>query len=80
MTYEEYMTKAFEIFRYVLYLTDEKAKVQRFVSGFPLSFRDQIEYEDPRSLEEVIGKLINEKFIPFMFMCKCSSVYMDFDG
>jgi len=27
MTYEEYMTKAFEIFRYVLYLTDEKAKV-----------------------------------------------------
>jgi len=24
--------------------------------------------------------LINEKFIPFIFMCKCIRVYMDFDG
>ena len=39
------------------YLTDEKTKVQRFFSGFPLAFRDQIEYDEPRSLEEVIGKM-----------------------
>jgi len=24
--------------------------------------------------------LINEKFIPLIFMCKCTGVYMDFDG
>ena len=24
--------------------------------------------------------LINEKFIPRIFMCKCTGVYMDFDG
>ena len=24
--------------------------------------------------------LINEKFIPLIFMCKCTCVYMDFDG
>ena len=35
----------------------KKAKVQRFVSGFPLEFRDQIEYDEPLSLEEVIGNL-----------------------
>eukprot|EP00253_Pinus_taeda_P006366 PITA_06366 len=54
---EEYTTKFLELLRYVLYLTYEKAKVQRFVSGVPLAFRDGIEYDEPRSLEEFIGKL-----------------------
>ena len=57
MTDEEYTTKFLELLRYVLYLTNEKTKVQRFVSGLPLVFRDQIEYDEPRSLKEVIGKL-----------------------
>ena len=54
---EEYTTKFLELLRYVLYLKDEKAKVQRFLSGLPLKFRDQIEYDVPWLLEEVIGKL-----------------------
>jgi len=54
---EEYLTNFMEFLRYLLYLKDEKAKVQRFVSGLPLTFKDQIEYDKPRSLEEVIGKL-----------------------
>jgi len=57
MTYAEYTTKILEILRYVPYLTNEKAKVQRFFSGFPLTFRDQIEYDGPRSLDEIIRKL-----------------------
>ena len=57
MIEEEYMTKFLELLRYVPYLTDEKAKVQVFFSGFPLAFRYQIEYDEPQSLEEVIGKL-----------------------
>ena len=57
ITNEEYTTKFLELLRYVSYLKDEKAKLQRFVNGFQLSFRDQIEYDEPRSLEEVIGKL-----------------------
>ena len=57
MKNEEYMAKFLELLSYVLYLSDEKAKVQRFVSDFPLAFRDQIEYDEPQSLEEVIGKL-----------------------
>ena len=54
---EEYTTKFLELLRYVLYLKYEKAKVHQFISGFPLAFRDRIEYDEPRSLEEVIGKL-----------------------
>lgn len=54
---EECMTKFLELCRYVSYLKDEKAKVQRFFNGLPLSFRDWIEYDEPWSLEEVIGKL-----------------------
>lgn len=45
---EEYITKFLGLLRYVLYLKDAKAKVHKFVSGLPL---------EPRSLEEVIGKL-----------------------
>lgn len=59
MTNEEYMTKFLELLRYVPYLKDEKSRVQIFVSGFPLEFRDSIENDEPRLLEEVIGKLKN---------------------
>ena len=48
-----------ELFRYVSYLNNEKAKVQQFFSGFPLEFRGRIEYDEARSLEEVIGKIKN---------------------
>ena len=57
ITNEEYMTKFLELLRYVPYLKDEKVKVKIFFSGFPLAFRDRIEYDEPRSPEEVIGKL-----------------------
>ena len=46
-----------DFLRYVPYLKDQKAKVQRFVNGLPLTFRDWIEYDEPRSLEKVISKL-----------------------
>ena len=59
MTDEEYMIKYLELLRYVPYLTDKKAKVQRFVSGFSLACRDQIEYDEPQLLEEFIRKFKN---------------------
>jgi len=57
MTDEEYTTKFLELLRYLPYLKDEKSKVQSFVSRSPLTFRDRIEYDEPRLLEEVIVKL-----------------------
>lgn len=56
MTDEEYTTMFLELLRYALYLKDEKVKVHIFFSGFSLAFRDQIEYDEPHSLEEIIGK------------------------
>ena len=57
MKNEEYMTKFLDLLRYPLCIADEKAKFQWFSNGFLLVFRDRIEYDEPRSLEEVIYKL-----------------------
>lgn len=40
------MAKFLELLRYVTYLKDEKKKVQRFISGLPLVFKDHIEYDE----------------------------------
>eukprot|EP00253_Pinus_taeda_P004787 PITA_04787 len=57
MTYDEYTNKFLELLRYVSYLKEEKAKIQRFTSGLPIEFKDMIEFDEPRSLEEAIRKL-----------------------
>lgn len=46
MTNEEYMTKFLELLRCVLYIKDEKDKVQRFSSGLPLAFREPIYHDE----------------------------------
>lgn len=53
---EEYMMNFLELLRYVRYFEDYKDKVKIFLSGSPLEFIDQIEYDEPQSLEEVIGR------------------------
>ena len=57
MTDEEYTSKFLELLRYVPYLKEEKAKIQRFISGLLIAFKDMFEFDEPRSLEEVIQKL-----------------------
>ena len=42
MTMEEYERKFLELSRYVDYIKDEKAKIQRFLSGLPTYYRDKI--------------------------------------
>ena len=53
---EEYENKFLDLLRYVRYIKDEKVKIQRFLSGLPQSYKDKIEFYEPRNLEEVIGK------------------------
>ena len=59
MTNEDYTTNFLELLRYVPYLKDEKAKIQKFISGFPSSFKDWIEFDEPRLLDEAIRKSNN---------------------
>jgi len=54
MTDDEYTSRFLELLRYVPYLKEEKAKVHRFFNGFPISYRDQIEFYEIRLLEEAI--------------------------
>ena len=49
-TMEEYANKFLELLRYVKYIKDEKVKIQRFLSGFPQSYKDKIEFDEPRTL------------------------------
>jgi len=54
---DEYTSKLLELLRYVPYLKEEKAKIRRFTSGLPKEFKDIIEFDEPRPLEEAIRKL-----------------------
>ena len=53
---EEYANKFLELLIYVRYIKDEKVKIQHFLSGFPQSYKDRIEFYEPRTLEEAIRK------------------------
>ena len=53
---EEYANKFLELLRYVGYIKYEKVKIQCFLSGLPQSYKDQIEFYEPRTLEEAIRK------------------------
>jgi hypothetical protein len=45
-----------ELLRYVPYLKDEKERIQHFLSGFPQSYQDRIEFDKPKTLEDNIRK------------------------
>ena len=53
---EEYANKFLELLRYFRYIKDEKVKIQCFLSGLPQSYKDRIEFYEPRTLEEAIRK------------------------
>ena len=53
---EEYANRLLELLRYVRYIKYEKVKVQRILSGLPQSYKDRIEFYEPRTLEEAISK------------------------
>lgn len=53
MIEEEYTSIFLELLRYVTYLKEEKNNIKRFISGLSIAFKDRIEFDGPRSLEEV---------------------------
>jgi len=56
MTMKKLCSKFLSLLRYVPYLIDEKPKIQRFLNCLPLTFKDRIEYENPKMLEEAMRK------------------------
>eukprot|EP00253_Pinus_taeda_P030099 PITA_30099 len=55
-TMDEFITGFTSLLRYVPYIREEKAKVQRFVSSLPPYMRERIEFDNPKSMDEVIRK------------------------
>eukprot|EP00253_Pinus_taeda_P028202 PITA_28202 len=55
-TMDEFINRFTSLLRYVTYLKEEKAKVQRFVSGLPMYMRERIEFDNPKSMDEAIRK------------------------
>lgn len=55
-TMDEFIIRFTSLLRYVLYIREEKAKVQRFVCSLPPYMRERIEFDNPKSMDEVIRK------------------------
>ena len=56
MTMDEYVIKFLDLMRYVACISEEKIKIQRFLSGLPSFYKDRIQYNEPKMLEVVIKK------------------------
>ena len=56
MTMEDYANKFLEILRYVRHITDDKVQIQHFLSGLPQAYKERIEFDELRTIEEAIRK------------------------
>jgi hypothetical protein len=56
MTMENLINKFLELLRFVPYIREDKVKIQWFLSYLPQSYRDRIEFDNPKSLSEVFKK------------------------
>jgi hypothetical protein len=56
MTMEEYEKKLLGLLKYVRLIGDEKVKIQRFLSGMPAFYKENIKYDEPKTLAEAIRK------------------------
>ena len=56
MTMDELVAKFTHLLQYVPYICEDKSKVKQFISCLPLSFKEKIEYENPKIMGESIKK------------------------
>ena len=56
MSMKDLSGKFLSLLRYVPYIIDENPKIQRFLSCLPTSFKDRIEFDHPKTLEEAMIK------------------------
>jgi hypothetical protein len=54
LTIDEYINKFLEMMRYVPYIKDEIVKRQQFIIGLAQSYRDIIEFDEPKTLVDTI--------------------------
>ena len=57
LTIDEFVTNFVNLQRYLPYIKNEKAKVYRFISCLPQSYKDKIEFDMPKTVDEGIKKV-----------------------
>ena len=56
MTMEELSSKFMSLVRYIPYRIGEKPNIQCFISCLSIMFKEHIEYDNPKALEEAMRK------------------------
>ena len=56
MNMEELINKFLDLLRFVPYIKEERVKVQRFLSCLPQAYKDRIEFDNPKTLDEALRK------------------------
>lgn len=54
---DEFMTKFTSLLWYLPYIRKEKEKVQWFINSLPLFMKERLEFDNPKTMEEVIRKV-----------------------
>jgi hypothetical protein len=56
MTMVEYEKRFVGLLKYVGFIKEEKVKGQKFFSGLPSFYKEKIQYDEPKTLNETIEK------------------------
>jgi hypothetical protein len=56
MTIDEYERRFLELLKYASFIKEEKVKIERYISWIPSFISDNIQYNDPNTLEETIRR------------------------
>ena len=56
LSMDEFITKFTPLMRCVPYIWEEREKVQRFISNLPLFMKEHLEFDNPKTMDEVIRK------------------------
>jgi hypothetical protein len=49
MTIDDYERRFLELLKYISFIKDEQAKIQRYLSGMSSFISDRIQYDDPKT-------------------------------
>ena len=58
LTMDEFVTKFTNLLRYVPYIREEKAKLQKFLNCLPTVYKEKIEFDNPNTMDEAVRKAI----------------------
>lgn len=56
LTMDDYVDRFTSLLRYVPYMREEKAKIQRFTSSLPNFRKEKLEFDYPKTMDDAVQK------------------------